>query len=214
MMEPVPPAVASLLATNTTDAKDRAWSEFLDQYSRLLLSASRRVGATHDETMDHYAFVLDRLREDDFRRLRVFTANGAGKFTTWLVVVAKRLSIDQHRQTHGRAETPEDDVELIARRNLADHVVQELDWDQVAHTGPNPDQALLDDELKTAIAEVLSTLPTTDQLLLTLRFVDGYSPERVGRILGLGSRFQVYRRLKVVVGEVRERLRRKGITEA
>ena len=142
-MEPVPPAVASLLATNTTDAKDRAWSEFLDQYSRLLLSASRRVGATHDETMDHYAFVLDRLREDDFRRLRVFTANGAGKFTTWLVVVAKRLSIDQHRQTHGRADTSEDDVELIARRNLADHVVQELDWDQVAHTGPNPDQAFV-----------------------------------------------------------------------
>ena len=68
-------------------------------------------------------------------------------------------------------------------------------------------------QLTTAIGEVLSMLSTPDQLLLTLRFVDGYSPERVGRILGLGSRFQVYRRLKVVIGEVRDRLREKGITE-
>jgi RNA polymerase sigma factor (sigma-70 family) len=211
MTKPLPPAVASLLAANVDDAKDRAWAEFLDQYSRLLLSASRGAGASHDERMDHYAYVLGHLREDDFRRLRAFTANGTGKFTTWLVVVVRRMSIDRHRQTHGRAAPTERDVESIARRNLANHVVQELDLDQIAHTSEAPDQAVLDEERTAAITDALATLSTSDQLLLTLRFVDGHPPEKVGHMLGIGSRYRVYRRLKAVIKTVKEQLEERGI---
>ena len=32
--------------------------------------------------MDRYAFSIERLREQNFRRLRTFAADGRGKFTT------------------------------------------------------------------------------------------------------------------------------------
>ena len=44
--------------------------------------------------MDHYAFMLDRLQEDGFHRLRAFAGDGRGQFTTWLVVVARRLCVE------------------------------------------------------------------------------------------------------------------------
>jgi DNA-directed RNA polymerase specialized sigma24 family protein len=46
--------------------------------------------------MDGYAYVLEALRSDDYRRLRAYAADGRSKFSTWLVVVARRLCLDLH----------------------------------------------------------------------------------------------------------------------
>jgi len=47
--------------------------------------------------MDRYAFVLDRLRARNFRRLRRFQPRGSARFTTWLVLVSRRLCLDHRR---------------------------------------------------------------------------------------------------------------------
>ena len=52
----------------------------------------------------------------------------------------------------------------------------------------------------------LGELPPKDQLLLTLRYVDDRSPEKVARMLGFSSRFAVYRHLRSLLATLRRRL--------
>jgi len=49
------------------------------------------VVVSKDGAMDAYAYVLERLRERDCARLRTYADGGPARFTTWLVVVARRL---------------------------------------------------------------------------------------------------------------------------
>jgi DNA-directed RNA polymerase specialized sigma24 family protein len=60
------------------------------------------------------------------------------------------------------------------------------------------------------LAAVLAELETRDQLLLTLRYVDGHPPEKVARMLGYSSRFAVHRRLKLLIASLRRRLEERG----
>lgn len=212
----LPAGLSMLLGASSGRARDDAWSDFLSQYSRLLLKVVRRASTGHDEAMDRYAFILEQLRCDDFRRLRAFTADDRGKFTTWLVVVARRLCVDHHRHVHGRPQTAtgsEDSAPLdrVARRNLIDLLAGEFDLEQVEDDrSPRPDASVLDGERHEALVGAVGALDEMDQLLLTLRFEDDLPVARIGPILGLQSRFQVHRRLKAVLAQLREALRERG----
>jgi len=203
-----------LLAAKSPEDCDAAWADFLDQHSKLILHTARRASAGHDDVMDRYTFVLDRLREDDFRRLRSFSLNGTGKFTTWLVVVVRRLCIDHHRRAFGRAQDDSAgtvDLESIARRNLAELLAVDVDPDQISEeAAEGPDAELIARERTQQLGEVLAELGTRDQLLLTLRYVDGHSPKRVADMMGFPSRFAVHRRLKSLLATLRRRLEGKG----
>src|SRR5204862_509166 len=82
---------------------------------------ARSLTTDHDAAMDGYAHVLERLREHDCRRLRGYAPDGRTKFTTWLVVVARRLCLDFHRHRYGRSDDPAPDAAAAraARRRLA-----------------------------------------------------------------------------------------------
>ena len=104
-LEPIgvlPPVLAELLAAVEREAKETAWAAFLEVYTPLLLRTAYRFGHTYDGAMDRYTYLLDHLYRNDFRRLRAFAAIGPGRFTTWLVVVARRLFLDYHRERYGR----------------------------------------------------------------------------------------------------------------
>src|SRR5690348_7962664 len=113
-----------LLEAHTEAARREAWAEFIQVHHRLLIHVARSTSGQRDEdaAMDAYTFILDRLRENDFRRLRAFVADGRSTFVTWLVVVTKRLCIDFARARYGRLEH---DVASISgqeqmRRRLVD----------------------------------------------------------------------------------------------
>ncbi len=120
MTATVPTELSALLELPTTASREQSWKAFLSAYSRLLLHTARSISGDAHAVMDAYTHVLGALREDDFRRLRAYAPDGRTKFTTWLVVVARRLCIDHHRQRYGR--TPEADSEQhgehAARRRL------------------------------------------------------------------------------------------------
>ena len=121
----LPSELADLLAARDEARAGRAWDRFVDAYHRLLLHTALRTTRNRDAAMDGYAYVLEKLREDDFRRLRAFAAEGKAKFTTWLVVITRRLVLDQQRSRYGRqrGETSEATRDrLAARRRLADLV--------------------------------------------------------------------------------------------
>ncbi len=207
----------SLLAAPDEGARTRAWEAFLRAHSGVLLHAARALGGGQDAVMDRYAFVLDALRRDDCRRLRAYVADGHGKFTTWLLVVARRLCLDHHRHRYGRlqGESPASRDQRQERRNLIDLLGHELDVDALeAPEGAAPDAALQRAELFSALAAALDALDPSDRLLLRLRFADDLSVPEIARVLRAGSPFRLYRRIDKALATLRQSLLRAGVDDA
>ncbi|OLC45159.1 MAG: hypothetical protein AUH68_04945 [Gemmatimonadetes bacterium 13_1_40CM_4_69_5] len=119
--------LSRLFEASDARARDSAWADFVAAHSRLLLHVARSLTTDHDAAMDGYAHVLERLREHDCRRLRGYAPDGRTKFTTWLVVVARRLCLDFHRHRYGRSDDPAPDAAAAraARRRLVNLVAGE-----------------------------------------------------------------------------------------
>src|SRR6185503_9156012 len=105
MAELLPEDLSVLLGADAQSADD-AWRIFLSKYSPLILHAARSASTGYDDGMDAYAYVIERLRENDFRRLRSYTVDPRSRFSTWLVLVARRLCVDRKRQQYGRSSGP------------------------------------------------------------------------------------------------------------
>ena len=206
------------LVTATPPDQDRAWTRFLEAYSRLVLHVARSVCHDRDEAMDAYAHVLEELRANDFARLRAYTADGRTKFSTWLVVVIRRLCLDHARQAHGRKR--DDPHTERARLERAARVqIEKLEGDDAAlslipgeHT--MPEDALSAAEIREALAVALDALPPADRLLLALRFEDDLSAQRIAQVLKLPSPFHVYRRLDAITRQLRQHLVARGFEDA
>jgi RNA polymerase sigma factor (sigma-70 family) len=218
MTQPLPRQLSTLLDASHAAARNGAWDAFLSEYSTLLLNTARRASSSHDDAMDHYTFILEELQGNNLRRLRGFAAEGRGKFTTWLVVVARRLCVDHHRRKYGRPQGGEpsgaDAVDRVARRNLSDLIAGELDIvDLEDEKSLSPDAAFLHTEQRRALQAAVSRLDAEDRLLLTLRFEDGNSAEKIAPMIGLRTRFQALRRLNAVLSQLRQALEQQGITK-
>lgn len=166
--------------------------------------------------MGRYAYVLEKLREQDFHRLRAFQVDGGARFSTWLTVTARRLCLDDHRARYGRNRPVRNMDEAAAfrqvRRQLADSISAELDTDLVADTGavPPDKQAITAERLAGLNAEI-ETLSEDDQLLLVLRFHDDLPASRISAMLGFPTQFHVYRRLQHLFARLRLGLQSRGI---
>jgi RNA polymerase sigma factor (sigma-70 family) len=170
-----------------------------------LVHTARTVCRDYDATMDAYAYLLEQLRRDDCQRLRSYVADGRGKFTTWLVVVARRLCIDYIRHRYGREARS-------SRRNLVDLLAEELDPADLADpTTPDPEASLRVRELSGVLDGALGALDSRDRLLLKLRFEDDLPARQIGLIMGFATPFHVYRRLNALLERLRTALGRRGV---
>ncbi len=209
--------LALLLEAPDPAAREAAWKTFVETYSRLLLHTARTLHRDYDATMDAYAYLLEQLRRDDFHRLRAYASNEGSKFTTWLVVVARRLCVDRIRQRYGRpAEAgPEHPEARHVRRRLVDLLVDELDPSRVPDAATSsPEAALRTSELSRALADALTGLEPRDRLLLKLRFEDEVPVREIGRVMGFATPFHVYRRLHALLRRLREVLGRRGVEDS
>jgi len=214
----LPPELAELLSASDEASREHAWDAFLEAYSRLLLHTARTTAKNREAAMDAYAYILEKLREDQFRRLRAYTAGGRAKFSTWLVVVTRRLVLDHRRTRYGRdrgTDSERDQVRLGARRRLADLISETPDVEGISddRTG-DPGHALRADQRGRALVEALGELDPQDQLLLNLRFVDGLAGREIAEIMGLPSPFHAYRNLKGILAFLRRELESRGIDDA
>jgi len=216
MADDLPPVLSRLLTPAAPPADDEPWAEFVRLHSKLLLHVCRSLGGGHDAAMDRYAYLLEQLRRDDYRRLRTFVADGRSEFSTWLVIVAQRLCLDHHRHRYGRARSPLGDGpahedERRARRRLVDLVSAEIDMAALRDGGtPSPEEEFHSSEAHRALESALNQLPPRDRLLVRLRFEDELPMPEVARALGLPSRFHAYRRLTAVLAALRHELERAG----
>jgi RNA polymerase sigma factor (sigma-70 family) len=168
--------------------------------------------------MDAYAHVLDSLSADGFRRLRSFEVDGSGKFTTWLVVVARRLAHDWHRQRYGRTSRADDQDpssgDRAARRRLVDLAAEVIDLADIADGDRRADSRIVAEELHTALAAEIDALEPSDRLLIKLRFEDGYSAKAIAAATGSPTLFHVYRRLTRILATLRRGLVARGVESA
>jgi RNA polymerase sigma factor (sigma-70 family) len=217
MAESTPRELVDLLRASDGGEADRAWERFLERHSGTILDATWCVSQDYDGRMDRYAYVLEQLRTDRFKRLRRYTANPRARFQTWLTVVCRRLCVDYHRRRYGRdrAVGRESQEQAARRRRLVDLVAEELDPNRIRDASlANPEEQTRRTELSFALDDALSKLPPEDRLLLRLRFQDGLSVRATARVLRIPTVFHVYRQLNTTLGLLRSHLEAKGIDGA
>jgi RNA polymerase sigma factor (sigma-70 family) len=166
--------------------------------------------------MDRYAYALERLQEGDFRRLRAYRPDGRTKFTTWLLVVFRRLCLDHYRQRYGRSPAGERAQsatgDRMLRRQLADGLTGRVDPELVEAPGRHsPEAELTNRHRAERLDAALSALPPADRLLLKFRFEDDLSASAIAKAMGLPTPFHVYRRLNALFLSLRRALRAGGL---
>ena len=215
-MAAAPQELLDLLQAGPMAARDEAWSRFIARYSPLLLHTARSVARDRDRAMDAYSHVLEQLHEQDCRRLRQYVEDPRAQFTTWLVVVCRRLCIDHVRHRYGRLQgaTSGGSADHAVRRRLAELVAERIDeTDPIPDPAAGPDETLQRQDLIAALHSCLAHLAPDQRLLLTLRFEDGLSVREITKLLRYPTPFHVYRALSSVLGELRLALRRRGVRD-
>ena len=165
-----------------------------------------------DDARDAYAEVLERLRASEFARLRTFTDDGRTRFTTWLVVVTRRLCVDSYRRRYGRANGGEASAGQKVRHALYDdRRGAAVDPAVLASGAELPDILLEERERLEALERALGALEPRDRMLLALRFKEDQTALAIARLMGFPTPFHVYRRLNTVLGTLRQTLGHAGV---
>ena len=215
MAEEQPRELTNLLRATDSSSRESAWEKFLESYNRYILGTARFVAREYDGTMDCYRYVLEELRRDEFRRFRDYTARPTSRFSTWLVVVVRRLCHDFLRSRYGRVRADSGDgarQSLDTRRRLQNLIAEELlPADLEDRHRPTPEKELRVQELAGVLALVLDGLSAEDRLLLKLRFEDGLPVRKIAEVMTFASEFVVYRRLKSLLMDLKERLEEAGV---
>jgi len=219
MVDRLPPEVGEFLGATNPAVRDAAWDRFVASYSRLILHVARSVFRDADEAMDAYTCCLERLRADGGRRLSTFDSRNNSKFSTWLVVVARRMCLDCLRQQRGRIKADAGGTggvgqEQAMRRRLLELAGETAALETLPDPGLDPAQETVKSESLRLLEQVLAELSPSDRLLLSLRFEDDLSASEIAKVVGLPSPFHVYRRLNRLLPELRKRLNGRGIVES
>lgn len=212
----LPLTLSRLRSASEDSGRDDAWAAFVAEHSDVVLHVCRSLSRDRDGAMDGYVFVLEALREDGCRRLQAYVPDGKTRFTTWLVVVCRRLVLDYYRRRYGRSRSDDDTrrTEQATRRKLEDLVADEIDPDQLESAAASrPDVSIRRKQLTEALRQALDELDAQDRLLLALRFSDARSVREIRKTLGLPSVFHVYRRLGGALATLRRALAVRGVEE-
>jgi len=204
-----------LLHASDVANREAAWENLIGRHTRLLMAVARSFGGDHDDVMERYSYILEKLREFEFRRLRSYDPSAGATFSTWLTVASRRLCLDLHRARYGRhRSTHRNDKSSVlraARRALHDSFSSDVDSDTLPDTGSEADSGLIRNERDECLRAELAKLTPKERLLLTLRFEDNLTASRVAGIVGLPSPFHVYRSVNVILSNLRVRLEKRGL---
>ncbi|HEY0527387.1 MAG TPA: sigma-70 family RNA polymerase sigma factor [Gemmatimonadaceae bacterium] len=213
MVGTAPLELAQLLRASTDTVREAAWEELISKHTRLILAVARSFGGGSDDAMDRYAFILEKLREADFRRLRTFRDDAGARFSTWLTVTARRLCLDHHRSVYGRVRNEgvhPNDLEIHLRRKLVE-ASSGGDIDHLPDVTPSIESATIVRERFQILRQELDKLGARDRLLLTLRFVDNLPASRIASLTAAGTQFSVYHQLNTLLRQLRLALESRGI---
>lgn len=152
-----------------------------------------------------YVYVLDKLNEDNQRRIRQF--KGKSSFKTYIVAVAKRLAIDFYRSRYGRNNI----------RPITEIWIDDIPEPQ--DEGISPDQAVYQLEsirLKKNAFQVIQSnlqqLSDEDRMILKLRFHSDQKISQIARVLALNQR-NLYHRIGKILNRFKDAIKNEGFTD-
>ena len=207
-----------LLHATELPAREAAWEDLIARHTRLILAIARSFGSDNDAVMERYSYVLEKLRENEFRRLRAYDPNAGATFSTWLTVAARRMCLDLHRAKFGRHRSAHTSDRLAvvraARKALGSFEPGDIDADQVASDAAQADDGMIRGHRDQCLRAAIARLTPRERLLLTLRFEDDLSASRIARLMELPSPFHVYRKLNSVLASLRKILQSEGIDDS
>lgn len=215
-MGAAPFELSQLLCAADSSSRLAAWEDLIARHTRLLLAVSRSFNGSHDAVMERYAYILDKLREDDFRRLRTFDETSGARFSTWLTVTARHLCLDHLRTVYGRhreSANPQRTYPLRGiRRALADSIGPDVDVEGIVdEQSPSLIAQAVVGERDEALRAALTQLTSRERLLLALRYEDDLSAARIASIVGLPTPFHAYRQLNAILSKLRQTLESRGV---
>lgn len=216
MSGPLPLELERLCRADSPDAREAAWADFLSTYNDVLLRAVR-LRAEYDGAMDRYAYVLEHLRADDYRRLRQCAVKAPADFSLWLAVTARRLGLDHYRSRYGRGRTgsAESTGRRTVRRRVVDLLSSGVEVDRLLDDRTaRQDEVIAAQDRVAALRFAIAELSERDRLLLRFRFDEGCSASTIARLMDFPTVFHVYRRLAAVLAGLRRTLEAKGFDGA
>jgi RNA polymerase sigma factor (sigma-70 family) len=211
-----PLALSQLLHAPDSSSQEAAWEDLIARHTRLLLAVSRSFNGGHDEVMERYTYILDKLRDENFRRLRKFDDSSGARFSTWLTVTARHLCLDHLRSVYGRQrECAQPSLHYPlhhVRRALADSIGPDIDVEQIIDERlPSLVSHAVVLERDQLLRAALVRLTSRERLLLALRYEDDLSASRIASVIGLPTPFHVYRQLHNVLQKLRVMLEASGV---
>ncbi|HEV7892588.1 MAG TPA: sigma-70 family RNA polymerase sigma factor [Pyrinomonadaceae bacterium] len=197
-----------LLVVACEQGDEAAWSEMVEQYRSVVLSAARSSSAGAGEAEELADSVWAELyglreREDGTRAGKLAYYSGCGSLGGWLRAVVGQLAVDRHRRTSRLVQTEEPSE--FDRAAAESH---EQDGWRPAQ-GLDPESALAEVEaaraVEGALAESLGGLEAEDRLLVKLYYFDGLKLKEAGAVLGVHEA-TASRRLTRLHAEIRKRV--------
>ena len=197
-----------LLVVACEGGEESAWSEMVEQYRAVVLSAARSSSSGEAEAEELADSVWAELyglreREDGTRAGKLAYYSGCGSLGGWLRAVVGQLAVDRHRKSSRLVQTEE--ASEFDRAAAESH---EQDGWRPAQV-PDPESALAEVEsaraVTEALAEALGGLEAEDRLLVKLYYFDGLRLKEAGAVLGVHEA-TASRRLTRLHAEIRKRV--------
>jgi RNA polymerase sigma-70 factor (ECF subfamily) len=172
---PLPaPASDDLLVRALIADEPRAWREFNERFSRLVLSTISRVTArfsgvvSQEDLREIYATFCVQLLANDKSKLRSFDPQRGNKLSTWLGLLASHTAYDFLRR---------------ARREPRRAALCEAE--DLSSTLPDPCESVLLRERADQVSQLLSSFTDKDRAFIQLYFGEGLAPEKVAERLNI-----------------------------
>ncbi len=180
------------------------WDEFVDKYSRLILSYVRSVLRTNNanhsagETAnDIFQEIFVLLRKDDFHKLRSFRAKNGCSLASWLRQVVINFTIDYLRR-------------LKPAVSLDEELENELTFkDVISDQAASPSEIFIAEEKIIHLTDCIQGLDSDDRFFLELFIDKGLPLEKIKETLRI-SRSAVDMRKSRIINRLRDCFQSKG----
>jgi len=171
----------------------QSWAIFVKHYSRLIYHSiykTLRVNdkpTTPDDVNDLFQDIFTAFCADRCKKLRVFDPEKGLTLSSWIRMIAVRMTIDHIRKSKD---------------------VASLDDIPVGPSQPGEQEALIDKESQENLQELLKELPAKDKLLIELSYMRELPPEEVARILHI-SVGAFYTRKNRIIEKIKNSIKNK-----
>ena len=148
----------SSLVENTLKGDNFAFNELFSRYEKPLKNMLTKRGAAH---------ISGDIVQDSFIKafINLDKYNPAYEFRQWIYTIAIRLHIDHTRKT--KTET------------------LQLDSISTPSTAPNPEQSIIENQLRAQLKDTIGRLPPIYKEVIELRFLDELSYEEITHKLNI-----------------------------